>query len=357
MTPRARRLAPLSAIVIVTTIVSACAGAPEPARAVTPAAPTTELQPSAGAPSPAPQGAKPDAGASTGPLDASADPQSAPNPEPPPEPPSPKITIELPYKLGQRASTAAPGPDGEAERARWNRGGRGEAQDPPPPPEGHPLPRVIIDILRVKGPLPTREVQAIARRTMWIKVIGCYQLGAYKDQSLRGKTTVRIQASRSGKVTRSTMAGTSLPDASVAACLAREMKALELPGRKTGSAITATIQVHPGDDPMPPPESAVTPGEGSLAPQEIARVLGEATPRLLACYKESLAVTPGLWGRLAVRLHVTSAGKVDEAFETESTFPDPRAVQCILRAARSLDFPKPAGGDLRFVAPLRLSPR
>jgi outer membrane biosynthesis protein TonB len=188
-------------------------------------------------------------------------------------------------------------------------------------------------------------------------VIGCYRLGAYKNQTLKGKTTVRFQVSRAGKVSRAAATGSTLADKDVVACLAREVNSLTAPRAKAGSTATATIQIYPGDDPMPPPESAIKAGPGMLSPAEIQRVMTAALPRFEACYKTSLEAFPELWGRLAVRFHVTASGKVDEAFEVESRFPDERAARCVLREARALEFPPPAGGDLRFIAPLRLSPR
>jgi hypothetical protein len=82
-------------------------------------------------------------------------------------------------------------------------------------------------------------------------------------------------------------------------------------------------------------------------------VIEAAQPVLQACYEPALAYAPGLWGRLGVRFHVTDHGKTDEAFEVESRFPDERVTLCVLRAARKLSFPTPAGGDIRFVVPLR----
>ncbi len=80
-----------------------------------------------------------------------------------------------------------------------------------------------------------------------------------------------------------------------------------------------------------------------------------ALPTFEACYRPALAYAPKLWGRLGVRFHQTDKGKVDEAFEAESRFPDERVTLCVLRAARALAFPKPAGGEVRFVVPLRFS--
>ncbi|WP_437590795.1 AgmX/PglI C-terminal domain-containing protein [Sorangium sp. So ce1000] len=269
-------------------------------------------------------------------------------------PAGPSITIEPPYKLGRH-----PVPRGQAEvaeRDRWNAGGRGDPPAPPPPAEGHPLPRIIVDIDQVKGPLKAREVERIARRHLWIHVYSCYRLRAYRDPTLHGKTTVRLTVSRAGKVTgaRATSSTLSAPD--VVSCLAARARSLPLPGAKAGSTVLATLQVYPGDDPVEPPPSVLAPGPGELQPDAISAALAESLPAWSSCYEAALAGAPALWGRLAIRFHVTDSGAVDEAFEVESRFPDDRLTRCVLRRARSLAFPAPQGGDLRFVVPLRFSP-
>jgi hypothetical protein len=279
----------------------------------------------------------------------------APAQKPPaaPEPaPAPVITIELPYKLGERPAS----PADEKERARWNQGGRGTPAAELPPPEGHPLPRVIVEIVKVKGPHAAASIQRIARRSLWGRIVECYRLGAHKDQSLKGKTTVRFQVSKSGKASRAAAAGSTLPDKEVVRCLAREVNTLELDRAKAGSSVTATIQVYPGDDPMAPPPSALKPGSGVLSPAEVQRAVLSAKPRIEACYRAALGALPELWGRIGARLHVTASGKVDEAFETESRFPEEGVTRCVLRELRGLELPPPSGGDVRIVVPIRLSP-
>ncbi len=242
-----------------------------------------------------------------------------------------------------------------AERDRWNAGGRGIPRAAASG-RGHPLPRIIVDIDQVKGPLKASEVQRIARRHLWMHVYSCYRLRAYRDPTLHGKTTVRLTVSRAGKVTgaRATSSTLSAPD--VVSCLAARARSLPLSGAKAGSTIVATLQVYPGDEPVEPSPSVLAPGPGELRPDAISAALAEALPVWRSCYEEALAGAPALWGRLAIRFHVTDGGAVDEAFEAESRLPDERLTRCVLRRARALTFPAPEGGDLRFVVPLRFSP-
>jgi hypothetical protein len=270
-------------------------------------------------------------------------------------PPGPRISVDPPYKLGQAPSP--PDEPARAELARWNLGGRGDPPVPAPPPEGHPLPRVIVDVDRVKGPLRAKDAQRVARQKLWGSIIACYRPGAHQDPALRGKTTLRLTITRAGKVAASRAASSTLPDKDVVACLAAAAKSLRFPSTRAGSTATLTLQVSPGDDPLEPPSSLIKPGDGTLPPDAAAATVAAALPAIRACYDNALRIAPALWGRLAIRFHITAAGAVDEAFQVESTFPDERMVQCVLRAARSLTFPAPAGGDLRLVVPLRFSPQ
>jgi hypothetical protein len=102
-----------------------------------------------------------------------------------------------------------------------------------------------------------------------------------------------------------------------------------------------------------PPAALIVPGDGALAPEEIQAVIEAAQPTFEACYRAALEYAPELWGRLGIRFHITEKGKTDEAFEVESRFPDERVTLCVLRAARKIAFPAPAGGDMRFIVPLR----
>jgi hypothetical protein len=269
--------------------------------------------------------------------------------------PRPSVSIEAPFRLDKRIFPATK----EAfladlrDRTRWNTGGMGTLVAPIPPVPGHPLPKVIIDVLRVNGPHPQAELQRVLRKMFWIKVVGCYGLGAYKDQKLRGAASLVFGVSAAGKASGARLTGTTLADAEVATCLAEQVRSVDLPRAKGRSVVGVEIQVGPGDEPLPPPASLVVPGEGELAPEAIRAVIEAALPAFEACYRPALAYAPELWGRLGVRFHVTEKGKTDEAFEVESRFPDERVALCVLRAARGLRFPKPAGGDLRFIVPLR----
>jgi hypothetical protein len=277
--------------------------------------------------------------------------------EPPVEvkPKAALITLETPFRLDRRPTFTTK----EAflvdlrERTRWNKGSLGNLAAEPPKGAGHPMPKVIVDVKNAAGGHKAADVQRVLRKMLWIKVIECYGLGAYKDQTLHGTIDIAFKISPAGQITGARSTAATLPDVDVVACLVNRLQRVELPKARKGSKAAVQIEVHHGDEPMPPPPSLITPGDGALDVEAVRAVVTAALPDLEACYRPALAYAPELWGRLAIRFHVTEKGKLDEAFEVESQFPDERVSLCVLRAARKLKFPKAEGGEIRFVVPLR----
>lgn len=282
-------------------------------------------------------------------------PPSPPSAPPAPAPPATHLTFEPAFRLDRRVfpqTRAAFLADLEG-RTAWNQGGLGELSQPLPPVPGHPAPKVIIDVPRASGPLSAAEAQRALRKGFWGKVVECYGLGAYKDQKLRAQAAFTVTAGANGKVTGVRQGKHKFPDNDVPRCLGNHLRAFNLPKTRGRSTMIVQIQVGHGDEPVAPPASLIVAGEGTLTPEEIGAVVEARRSVFEACYREALSYAPGLWGRLGIRFHVTEKGKTDEAFEVESRFPDERVSLCVLRAARQLTFPLPAGGDMRFVVPLR----
>jgi hypothetical protein len=293
----------------------------------------------------------------------SAAPAPAPAPAPPPAaeqppaPPRPILAIEPPFRLDRRVIPKEKSVflADLADRTRWNTGGMGTLVAELPPVPGHPAPKVIIDVAKGGGGLSSAEIQRVLRRNFWIKVVECYGLAAYKEPKLRGTASLTIAIAPSGAIGSARVKQTSFNEPEVPRCLAERVKGIALPKAKKRSSASVDIQIGPGDEPMPPPASLIVPGDGELTPDQMRAVVEAALPAFEACYRPALAYAPELWGRLGIRFHVTEKGKTDEAFEVESQFPDERVKLCVLREARKLVFPKPAGGDLRFIVPLRFS--
>lgn len=262
-----------------------------------------------------------------------------------------RVFVELP-----RAIDASPDDEGEAardERLAWNAGGVGTLVRPPPAPEGHPEPRVIVDGVRVSGPHDAKETRRTLRASLWGRIVACYRLGAADRQDLRGSVALRLDVSAAGRVRGAHVTRAALPDRAVVACLRDAVTKVGLPRARGPSRVAMEIHVGPGDDPVAPQEGAVRPGPGVLDADRVRDAARAASPRLLACYEAALAYAPGLWGRLAARVRVAPSGAVTEAFEVETRFPDERVVRCVLRELRGATMPAPSGGDARIVVPLR----
>jgi hypothetical protein len=265
------------------------------------------------------------------------------------------VTLEIPFRLDRRPTFTSK----EAflldlrERTRWNKGSLGNLAAELPRVPGHPMPKVIVDVKSASGGLKAADVQRVLRKMLWIKVIECYGLGAHKDQTLHGTAAIAFRVSAAGQILGARSTGATLPDAEVVGCLVNRLQRVDLPKAKKGSTAAIQIEVTHGDEPMPPPPSLITPGDGSFDVEAVRAVMTAALPDLEGCYRSALVYAPELWGRLGIRFHLTEKGKLDEAFEVESQFPDERVTLCVLRAVRKLKFPKAEGGEIRFVVPLR----
>jgi hypothetical protein len=266
-----------------------------------------------------------------------------------------RVVLEAPHKLG-RAPTPASREAylaGVLEARRWNDGGIGDPPPELPPPEGHPDPRVIVDVERTRGSHKARTLEREARKSHWISMVRCYRLGAYKDPELSGVTRARIEVRRDGKVTGARLLATELDDRAVALCMVKKLRELRFPTARSGSTAWLSMRIGPGDDPLPPPDDQLLPGSGELSVDAMKQGVESGLGAFETCYRDALGYAPALWGRIVLRLHVSERGVLDEAFEGGSRFPDKRMLQCVLRAARKLSFERPKGGDLRFLAPIR----
>lgn len=287
-----------------------------------------------------------------------APPEVAEGGAPPIEDPGPEVVlyIETPYKLEERPPPTSQQAykDDIMDRRKWNSGGMGELLDKPPGVEGHPDPRVIVNLDDVSGGLEEKTLVRVARQYHWINVVRCYRLGAYKDRHLRGWTKGKLVVATNGRVKKATFESTDLKDEDVAKCVIDKLRTIEFPPAKRETRAAVSVRVGPGDEPMPPPKDLIVPGDGVLSLDAMRAGVRAGEEAILKCYRDAFAYAPGLWGRIILRFHVTKHGKLDEAFEAGSRFPDAHVAQCVVHAARELTFPRPDGGDVRFVVPIRL---
>jgi hypothetical protein len=156
--------------------------------------------------------------------------------------PTISVVLEQPYKLGARPDPKDPVAWKEymRELRAWNDGGLGALRAAQPGPEGHPDPRVIIDIEQARGGLDAKAVQRVARQYHWINVVRCYRLGFSAEPTLHGWTRGRFTISRAGKVTGHKLAQTELGNRAVAQCLLARLEELGFPRAKSGTSAPAT---------------------------------------------------------------------------------------------------------------------
>ena len=309
------------------------------------------------APAPPPPAAPPPAAPAPAPTATALAVEPPPAPPEPPPPPTPALhlAMEPAFRLDRRVfpPTRAAFLADLQDRTAWNTGGLGLLSAPLPPVPGHPAPKVIIDVTRASGALKAADAQRVMRSGLWGKVVECYGHRAYKDQKLRGMAALTVTVASNGKVTGARATKNRFPDQEIPRCLGNQIRNFAFPKSRGKSTLAVEIQIGHGDEPVPPPPQLIVAGEGELTPAEMGAAVEAARPSLMGCFEAAQAYAPELWGRLGLRFHVDEKGKADEVFEAESRFPDERVSLCVLRAARQIAFPKPRGGDLRFVVPLR----
>ena len=74
------------------------------------------------------------------------------------------------------------------------------------------------------------------------------------------------------------------------------------------------------------------------------------------CYESGLARDPKLEGRVTVRFEVNAEGRVTRPRIAENSLPDCDAARCARDNFLPLLFPKPQGGIVTVVFPIKFSP-
>jgi hypothetical protein len=219
------------------------------------------------------------------------------------------------------------------------------------PKPAHPAPRIKVDVPIVHGKVDEGEVLKQVRAKGYWPFRKCYEDGLRRAPKLRGSMRLRLNLDAHGKVHRPKKLTAELADAQVVDCVLQAAGALSLnlPVRGTPE-ITVEISLYPGDEPVGPRQIAGVPRDADLS--AVTRTLRETWPQLRTCYADGLAHDPALWGRLAVRLAIATRGRVAEASEIESRFPDPAVTACVCRVLAQLDGLAAPDGT-RLVYPLR----
>ncbi len=143
--------------------------------------------------------------------------------------------------------------------------GRGQIQSASPAN----VPRIQLDKPTASAGLPPEIIQRIVRRNI-NRFRFCYERGLSANPKLAGKVVVRFAIDKTGAVsTLSLSKDTTLPDASVAACVVTSFAALSFPQPDAGGIVSVVypLQFSPADPaaaptpaaPARPPVAPVTP--------------------------------------------------------------------------------------------------
>jgi hypothetical protein len=238
--------------------------------------------------------------------------------------------------------------------ATWNRGGL--SAEPAQGPKGkpaHAAPRVKVDVMDVRGEVSEAEMQRAARLKSYWPFRICFEQGLRRTQKLHGTIKLRLTLGPSGRPSGVQQLGTELSDAAVVSCVVKSAMGLGLPAPSSGAPqITLDISLWPGDEPV----SVKSGARGNeAAPAEAKAMIEQLRTHgsdVRSCYAAGLGRHEGLWGRLALALHITS-GVVDDVNEVESHFPDTEVTACIRKVFLRATVPS-TERELTVVYPLRL---
>ena len=229
---------------------------------------------------------------------------------------------------------------------RWNIGGNGDATYISNRRGYHPGTRVIVEILSPnlkRGEAPKtpniRHYLAEFRSRGYWPYRMCFEATARDNPTKGGDTWIRVQFNAHGRGITSRLLKSNINRPQIAECLARATHLISLQRLpRIGANFTLAVRVLPGDAPLIPSSSIdfktikVDPGKFTTAflPTQIA---------IEACVRAGLDRDPKLWGRLALLMYLDNLGRVVQAVEHESHFPNSSVVKCSVDAARALWLP------------------
>lgn len=268
-----------------------------------------------------------------------------------------RLSFEPAYVPG-----AYPWPSGAAERKariaeleRWNTGGVASGE------RWHAAPRVVIGEPKITaGKASSRDVMRVLRRDQYWTVRRCYEPKLRDEPKLEGRTVLELSVARDGTVKSAHAAkkgkvpddrkhGRAMSDRDVVACLARSFTGIHVPAPRSRTAtMLFSIDVWPGDAPLPEPAGAAGPGKVELA--KVDEAISAARASITPCFE---AAPRGAWGRAALRLEIGDDGRVDDVDEVETRFADADAITCVSRALSAVTLPVPSGGVAKVIVAMR----
>jgi hypothetical protein len=117
------------------------------------------------------------------------------------------------------------------------------AEEPPRPP--HPEPRVIVNVLSVRGPHNPARVQHDARFG-WKRIVRCYKASGSKEKIA---LTLELTLSSEGSVTGARGILFESQDSELVGCLIRGLPGLAMPKAPADSKADVELLLSPGDRP------------------------------------------------------------------------------------------------------------
>jgi len=115
--------------------------------------------------------------------------------------------------------------------------------EPPGERPPHPEPRVIVNVLAVKGPHQQARVQHDARFG-WKRIVRCYKANSPHRKAL---ITLDLVVSGEGSVTRALHVRSNPDNPGLEQCLAESLPGLSMPKAPTDSTANVEMQLSPGD--------------------------------------------------------------------------------------------------------------
>jgi hypothetical protein len=264
------------------------------------------------------------------------------------------VLIEPPYSaLGHpRLATEMMTLERDEELFQWALGGSADPEHPSNRPGYHPATRVVVDVQPLsrapKG--STKRLLAIARSTGYWPLRACFETAQRAAPKQERSARVRLTLGATGRVLGSRSMGPS-PERDYARCVLERVRKLDFtPGFSRKLDIDVSVKQWPGHAPVPPRAPDDAPALHVSA--DTAASLEAVAPALTVCYEQGLAQDAKLWGRIALRLELSSDGAVQAASPVETRFPRPEVVECARQALLGARLRSPGVSELTFAVRL-----
>jgi hypothetical protein len=121
------------------------------------------------------------------------------------------------------------------------------AAEPAPerPRAPHPEPRVIVNVLAVRGGHQREDLERAARLA-WGRIVRCYKS---LDGRANGMIGLELLVASSGRISDVRQTRSTLKNSELAGCLMNTLKGVTVPRAERNSTADAEIHVAPGDPP------------------------------------------------------------------------------------------------------------